>query len=284
MCRDSKGSIFRIIIIFITVVLFSAAFLSCINKSEDSINSKITIQGQQIYTNMLSSISSITSCKIDMNLTYTQGVLVNQDDTYDIYQWNWKSTRFVDFEKKRLYLVMNSEDQESNHFAWEDYLIEGWKYTLDKPSLSPPKWAKYKVETNDYNKLFAKQAQVSVFAEVLKSATRVNLIGLDRNYDNNSHILLIKPSGNAIGNWVLSQDQGKGLTFGRNLGVKDYANALQDSWIEIFVDTKSSLISRIYFKLLLTAGRVFDGEMNFYSYNEPFTIDVPIDAQNAPER
>jgi hypothetical protein len=270
-----------IILAIISISLSSCAGQSAENSAE-----------QKIVSNTISALGQVSTYKLDMDLTLTT---MAESQNFSS-KWQWLSQRQFDLTKNEMQITMNSRDLFHNEVTpniWDTYIVDGWEYTktcspIIHGSDGIVLWSKIKLPEN--NILFSNEPQITPLVKLLKTASKVSLVGLENLYGADCYILHVEPSRESMGDWVISQQQPTGVSlWGRGedsvLAKKNYIKDYQESWITIWIEKDSYLVKKAEINALFSwdsAGiRNFQGQMNFSDYNSPISITLPLEALSA---
>ena len=276
--KTKIGNRKMITFIVMLLLIIAANLTSCAGKTG----------GLEIIPNTISSMSGINSFKLDMNLVLTNTASGNTESPIYFNKWQWKSQRQFDLIKKEMQVSMNSGDGTTINI-WDAYLVDGWEYFHTISPLPQPadSLAWFKTKLSENNRLFVDEAQISPLVDLLKTATKASLVGLENVDGTECYVLQITPSQESLANWVISQQQPAGLDLSELATASaEYVKGYQNSWIRIWIEKDGFLIKRVDINVFFSIKqsiRDFQGQMNFSSYNNPISISVPPDATSAPQ-
>jgi hypothetical protein len=303
--------------IILLEVTMAATFTGCVKPSQESPEPDIVSQ-------VVSAMGTVKNYELDTVLTEDYTV-IGQKITQYTDSWQWKGQILVDLANNKMKVSMEDFSEISNpivaSYVWEEYLVGGWLYySQSSPVTNPPvanPWTKTKL-TEQINWLWTDGTQIAPQIEMLKTATKVNLVGTEKVGDTNCYVLQLVPSPEAAADWVLSQNQGgSGPSTGwwRALVERSkeiYVKAYQDGSVRFWIDENSHRILQVDVSLhfdarpgnvlitdtgVMVTGhedptdvgfdqilRYFHGQLSFSDYGQAVSIVLPQDAVNAPTR
>jgi hypothetical protein len=224
-----------------------------------------------------------------VDLAFTNTIPGKTDSQTYSSRWQWKSQRQFDLVKSKMQISMDSGDGVTPD-VWDSYVIGGWEYFhgISPPVLPVGSEAWFKTKLLENSSLFSNEAQISPLIELLKTATKISLVGLENVDGDDCYILQVTPSRESIADWVISQQQPEGLDLSvLSVNPPKYAKGYQESWIRVWIAKDSHLVKQTEFNVLFVIKQAnidFQGQMNFSDFNEPVSIEVPPEGLNAPYR
>jgi hypothetical protein len=302
-------------IILLEVTIW-AIFIGCLKPSQEPPESRIVSQ-------IVFAMGTVKNYELDMVLTEDYTV-IGQKITQYTDTWQRKEQKLVDLANNKMKVSMDISEISNpavTSYVWEEYLVGGWQYySQSSPVTNPPlanPWTKTKL-TEQINWLWTNGNQIAPQIEMLKTATKVNLVGTEKVGDTNCYVLQLVPSPEAAADWVLSQNQGgsgPSIYWWRTLVERSkeiYVKAYQDGSVKVWIDENSQRILQVDVNLhfdarpgnvlradtgVLVTGnedptdlgfdqilRYFHGQLSFSDYGQAVSIVLPQDAVNAPTR
>ena len=285
MDRSKKKQRTIPLILLMISVFVSISGFSCINKSME----------HDVISNIISATSTLKTFKLDTTLTLKNTIQGKTNSQPYSNQWQWKSQKLVDLMKNKLFVSMQSGDIANNTvtpYVWDMYVVDDCEYikTISPEPLPIGSEAWNKTKLLENNSLIDNEAQVIPLVELLKTASQVILLGLEKIDNIECYIIHITPSREAITSWVISQQQPTGLSLWER-GItpteadNGYEKGYQASWIRFWIEKDSNLIKKAEINALFSYQGIkdFQGQMNFSDYNKTISIEVPTEALNTQE-
>ncbi len=258
---------------------------------------------QVIVSRTISAMSQVRTFQLKIDVKNNSKPLSSSSDASEITQW--KGIKLTDISNHELKMDMTiNEDLSGTKIdaSLEMYLKNGYEYLKTKATglgLSNL-WTK----TQCTDDLWNRQSQISYLIELLKTPVQLDLSREEKVNDISYYILNLSPSVQALIDWVISQEQPFGtqvdIMWGGGVPVVR-ADAYQKGsfrlWInevnclpwkvEVTADFQGNVGGGIsvdtttpYSPTNNPVDSVFQGELNFFNYDLPVSIQLPQEAQN----
>jgi hypothetical protein len=202
--------------------------------------------------------------------------------------------RLVDIVNQKMKIVYSyetaDEPRHSIHYSQsgERYLINGWQYGFGKS------WSKSPMIANQWD--FENEIYWPI--KLINSAVKVSLTGTHIIDGNECYVLKIVPDLETLTDWAASLDVNFGRIF-RGPGTrKEFLNITYKSGTyEVWISKNNYFIMKVVFQPHFEGIITYDGRRditpynftedfnilsNYSDYDQPFLIEVPPEASNAP--
>jgi hypothetical protein len=277
----------KLLVVFLALMLvMSSAFLSCAKE----------LSAQEITTNAVSACPEIDTFRMDMNITADIEVIGgNEPGRFTMLE---NLTGSVNLPSTEMQMTGNVNidipGAGKQDISMGMYIVNGWMYMRIGLPQGGEQWMKMKLN----NELWTAQNQLSQQIEFLKTAIEVTLLGSEKVDSVDCYVLQIKPNMEALTKWVLSQQQQQSGIGGIDLSKLDLAKLFKTISIKEWIakDTYPPVKAAMDVVLEMLPEDVgataedfekmtmdIKGQVKYYDYNKPVTIELPQEALNAQE-
>jgi hypothetical protein len=274
-----------VVVLALTLVM-SSVFLGCAKE----------LSAQEIQTNALSACPEIDTFRMEMNIT--ADIEVIGGDEPGRFTMLENLTGLVNVPGTEMEMTgtisIDIPDTGKQDISMGIYIVSGWMYMrMDLPQVGE-QWMKMKLNTE----LWTAQNQLSQQVEFLKTAVEVTLLGSEKVDGVDCYVLQIKPDMEALTDWVLSQQQQQSGIGGVDLSKLDLSKLFKTISIKEWIAKDTYLPAKADLDIVLemlpedigATAEDFEkmtinmkGQVKYYDYNKPVTIELPQEALNAQE-
>ena len=249
------------------------------------------VSAQEIADNAVMNYPKVATVKMDMNVTMTVEVIGGTEAAKITMLEN--ATSSLNIARTEIKMTMNVSGeipgQGKQNISTEMYLVNGWMYIKVASPSGGEQWTKM----NLTEQLWAAQNQLAQQVEFLKTAIEVISLGSEKVDGIDCYVLQVKPNMEALIQWVMAQQQTQS---GIDLSELNLAKLFKTTSIKEWIAKDSYLPVKVDMDVVLemlpedvgATAKDFEkitmeikGQVKYYDYDKPVTIELPPAALNA---
>ena len=244
---------------------------------------------EQLVNDVLVANAEVETVKFDMNTTTKMEMIGGPQP--DGATMIGEGTGAIDSANKKMQIIIDMDidvpGKEKQSMPMESYLVDGWMHIKVSVEEKGAQWVKMQFPDD----MWDSQSQISQQIELLKTAKEVNFLGSEDVNGTDCYVVEVVPGTQAL-NKMLSQIQMPDIE-GADLSQLSFADMIKEmsfkQWIAedgyLIMKSETHVVMEITPEDVGASVEEFQkitadqsAVMVFYDYNEPVSIELPVEA------